>query len=252
VALLSDTYKWLFDGVGGVAAVTLIGFLFKRLLKSFLQPAGQSPVILNSENSSSSPIASGSGINQNVNAPTINVHLGRQQSEPNSPSPRALPNIVLTGGRRVMRVQEHGSGIWCEDDTGYEAIVLQFSNEARADRRNSRAVVTASLVFYVAENELCRSTGGWLNKQNNRAIFEVNETNTLVVMMRREDDLETIAKRRVRHRSLRQNINEVVSENTKLPIFDCGTVHVCLTSAHSVLYQHQFLIRTRPLKIIPQ
>jgi hypothetical protein len=73
---LSENYKWLFDGVAGAAALSLIGYFIHR----FSQPKGQNGnAALNAQGAkvTNSPVASGSNITQTVNSPTtINFALG--------------------------------------------------------------------------------------------------------------------------------------------------------------------------------
>jgi hypothetical protein len=69
---ISDNYKWLFDGVGGAAAVAFLLYLVQRFFKSKSQPASQE---------TSSTIAVGSEISQTVNSPTVHLNLGKSASE---------------------------------------------------------------------------------------------------------------------------------------------------------------------------
>jgi hypothetical protein len=75
---LLQNYKWLFDGIGGVIVVALFGYAAKRLLGSKPKPAGQTTAKLTAKGAkvTDSPVASGSGINQMVNSPTVNLNLG--------------------------------------------------------------------------------------------------------------------------------------------------------------------------------
>jgi hypothetical protein len=73
---LSDNWKMLFDGVGGAAVVTAVGYLLKRWIGSERKSTGQhTKVTVEVKNSPlrNSAIAGGSQNNQTVNAHTINT-----------------------------------------------------------------------------------------------------------------------------------------------------------------------------------
>lgn len=77
---LSENYKWLFDGVGGAAVIAAIGYIVHRFLRS--PNRGDAVLTAEGSNVNSSPVASGSGINQTINSPTtINVSTGAATPE---------------------------------------------------------------------------------------------------------------------------------------------------------------------------
>ena len=81
---LLQNYKWLFDGIGGVAVVALLGYAAKRFFGSKPKPAGQeASAALTAQGAkvTDSPVASGSGIKQTVNSPTVNLNLGSPISD---------------------------------------------------------------------------------------------------------------------------------------------------------------------------
>ena len=86
---LSDNYKWLFDGVAGAAAIAILAYLAKRLSKPETPPLGQkTQATLNAHRSTvtNSPVASGSGINQTVDARTVYVNFVKPASQDRSGS----------------------------------------------------------------------------------------------------------------------------------------------------------------------
>ncbi len=74
---LSENYKWLFDGVGGLVLLAVLGYLLRRILKRSQDRQEGTPA-LNAQGAKvmNSPVASGSGITQTVNSPTtINLSV---------------------------------------------------------------------------------------------------------------------------------------------------------------------------------
>jgi hypothetical protein len=100
VSWLSDNYKWLFDGFAGAAAVALVGYVVQRLFKPKPEPAAQeTSLTAQGSKVTNSPVASGTGITQNVNSPTIHLNL----SEPVKPKPTQSAGnleIVFLGDRK--------------------------------------------------------------------------------------------------------------------------------------------------------
>jgi hypothetical protein len=97
---LSDNYKWLFDGFAGAAAIAFVGYIVQRLFKSRPEPTGQeTSLTAQGSKVTNSPVASGAGITQNVNSPTIHLSL----HEPFKPKPIQLAaslEIVFLGDRK--------------------------------------------------------------------------------------------------------------------------------------------------------
>jgi len=65
---LSENYKWLFDGVGGLVLLAILGYLLRRILKR-PQDRREATAALNAQGAKvmNSPVASGSGITQTIN-----------------------------------------------------------------------------------------------------------------------------------------------------------------------------------------
>jgi len=84
VRWLSENYKWLFDGVAGAAVIALLAFLARQLFRTKPQPPSpEMAATLTAQGAkvTNSPVASGSGISQTVNSPTVSVNLGHPPSE---------------------------------------------------------------------------------------------------------------------------------------------------------------------------
>ena len=79
---LSQNYQWLFDGVGGAVVIALIGFGYRRWKKSPNYPAPSSTLTAQGAKVANSPVASGAGITQNVNSPTVHIHLAQTAARP--------------------------------------------------------------------------------------------------------------------------------------------------------------------------
>jgi len=73
--LFSGTLAWLFDGVGGAAALALIGLVWKWFKPKKEQPAATTGLTAQGARVTDSPVASGTGITQTVNSPTFNLSL---------------------------------------------------------------------------------------------------------------------------------------------------------------------------------
>ena len=73
---LSENYKWLFDGVGGLLLLAVLRYLVRRILKR-PQHHREVTAALSAQGGKvmNSPVASGSGITQTINSPTINLSV---------------------------------------------------------------------------------------------------------------------------------------------------------------------------------
>lgn len=80
MSLSPETYKWLFDGVGGALLLSIIGFFIHRwvTLPKTASTKVQGRVQAEQSATNNSPIAVGSGISQTVNAPTVHLNIGNQ------------------------------------------------------------------------------------------------------------------------------------------------------------------------------
>ena len=97
---LSANYKWLFDGFAGAAAIALIGYIVQRLFSPKQDQAGQvTSLTAQGSKVTNSPVASGTGITQNVNSPTINLNLS-ESLKPKPPQSAGNLEIVFLGDRK--------------------------------------------------------------------------------------------------------------------------------------------------------
>jgi len=73
---LSENYKFLFDGIGGLALMAVIGYFTRRILRRS-RDNQKDAATLNAQGAkvTNSPVASGSNISQNINSPTLNLSL---------------------------------------------------------------------------------------------------------------------------------------------------------------------------------
>ncbi len=250
---LASNYQWLVV----VVVMPIILLLLKQWADS--RKKTTSPVApqatLNAQDShvSNSPVAGGSGIHQNVNAPVFNVNIGEPaaaaaQPSANATAPHHLPNIVVTGAH-IAAVSQVDQGVWSESVRMQDAFVVQFTNEARRDRPNVEGLVKAQLIYRDGVRELRRITGCWLNQAADMTDFRVDDTHNLMVGLMLGPQFNTVGKRRVR---VAVGGDEIPQDIAPLNGFGEGTVSVRLTHVESgeVLYEGQFQLNTRPPEII--
>jgi hypothetical protein len=68
---LSENYKWLFDGIGALVVMAVLGYIVRRVLQD--RQKGTAVLTAQGAKVMNSPVASGSGITQTINSPTINL-----------------------------------------------------------------------------------------------------------------------------------------------------------------------------------
>jgi hypothetical protein len=97
---LFDNYKWLFDGVGGTVVIGLIGLWYRHWRKRQREDqAPSSTLTAQGAKVENSPVASGSGITQTINSPTINLSL------PNTSAPSTpLQFFNVDGSKGPLKV----------------------------------------------------------------------------------------------------------------------------------------------------
>jgi hypothetical protein len=73
---LSDNYKWLFDGIGALVLMAVLGYFVRRILRPSRDDQ-KDTATLNAQGAkvTNSPVASGSNISQTINSPTVNLSL---------------------------------------------------------------------------------------------------------------------------------------------------------------------------------
>lgn len=214
---LSDNYRWIFDGVGGAALITLIGYLFKSLWFSPTEPAGHRTTgTLTGKDSSAviSTVAIGSHSTQTVSAPIIHaqsVHFGLRKPDPpiqaaatvNVPS---SPNIEYIGLReKLVYVSPHAQDGFCdpqnedEREKSLQALVFRFENKPLADRKISRARNVIAKINFQSEDGVRHhsiSYGVWLNSPCKSTSVGIGDTQELLMMCVLENELVTFEDRR--------------------------------------------------------
>lgn len=233
---------WLFANYQWLVAVVVMPILL-LLLKQWADsrkktptPAPAPQTALNAQDSqvANSPVAAGSGINQNINAPVINVNVGQPAAPPVEPKPfrpapvpRHLPNIIVTGAN-IASVLLVDQGVWSETHSAWDpsAFVVQFTNEARRTGQNVGGLVKAQLIYRDGVRELRRVTGCWLNEAADMVNFRVDETYSLMVGLMLEPQFNTIGKRRV---TVALGTDEIQQDIVPLHGFEQGTASVRLT-----------------------
>jgi hypothetical protein len=107
---LSENYKWLFDGIGALAIIGVVGYLLRR----FTRAAERASHLVQPER-------------QEKTDSRAELRAEDSQGQPE----RFNPNIQMTG-TGVASVSKRRRGVWKEDVQGTEqAILIQFTNEAR-------------------------------------------------------------------------------------------------------------------------
>jgi len=253
---LSQNYQRIFSGIG----VLILGFIVQRWT-SRKESKLETNSTTNVEGSalSNSPVATGQNNTQTFATQTFNaetIHIGQAgvptpaPVQPQATIQRTLPNIILMSARPA-RVSQIGRGVWSETYPTHDALILQFTNEARAGGQNVGGVVKALMVYRDADTVLRSCTGCWLDEPADMTEFRVDETHSLMVGWMFGGQFRTAAKRRVRADI---NNDEIRTDMYDLPNFQAGTVSVRLTHASTgeFLYEGQFRISVNPLTIVPQ
>ena len=222
---LADNYKWLFDGIGALIIIGVVGYLLRRFRRAaepayhLVQPR------------------------QEKTGGRAELRAEDSQFQPE----RFNPNIRMTG-TGVASVSERGRGVWKEDVQGTEqAILIQFTNEARPGVPNVGGLVKAELV-YKNEAEVLRIIGSWLNAGSDHTEFRVDESHKLMVVIQYGQLFVTIGRRHV----YEQGRFTVEIDRHDLPVFQ--TVRVKLTNANTgdFLYEGEFRVTPNPLGIVDE
>ena len=210
---------------------------------------------------SDSPVASGSGITQVVmETHDTHHHYPSATPPPNAPTPRLEPvqipqestpsSKIIVTAVRVIGVIQVGRSKWSDGNSEYEALVIQFTNEAASSGyKNSEPIVRASLVYSDEQNkELLRITGGWINEETDVAAFRLEESHKLLIGILLGGQLAVFEYTRTPASGGGDYINMV---RRSMAGFQQGTVRVRLTdiSSKALLYEGYFDIGMNPLQI---
>ena len=222
---LADNYKWLFDGIGALVIIGVVGYLLRRFRRA-AEPAShlEQP-------------------RQEKTDSRAELRAEDSQAQPE----KFNPNIRMTG-TGVASVSERGRGAWKEDVQGTEqAILIQFTNEARLEVPNVGGLVKAALV-YKNEAEVLRIIGSWLDDSGDHTEFRVDESHKLMVGIQHAQMFIVIGRRHV----YEQGRFTIEIEPHDLPVFQ--TVRVKLTNANTgdFLYEGEFRVTLDPLGIVAE
>jgi hypothetical protein len=221
---LADNYKWLFDGIGALVIIGVVGYLLRRLMRA------AEPVYHLAQPRQEKTDGS--------------AELRAEDSRPE----RFNPNIRMTG-TGVAPVSERGRGVWKEDVQGTEqAVLIQFTNEARPGVRNVGGLVKAALVYRNDQAEALRIIGSWLDASGEHTEFRVDESHKLMVGIQYAQMFIVIGRRHV----YEQSRFTIETEPHDLPVFQ--TVRVKLTNANTgdFLYEGEFRVTLDPLGIVAE
>src|SRR6266705_1372390 len=221
---VADNYKWLFDGIGVLVIIGVVGYLLRRFMRA-AEPAYHLEQPRQEKTDS-------------------RAELRTEVSQPE----RFNPNIRMTGAG-VASVSERGHGVWKEDVQGTEqAILIQFTNEARPGIRNVRGLVKAELVYKNDQAEALRIIGSWLDASGDHTEFRVDELHKLMVGIQYAHMFIVIGRRHV----YEQSRFTIETEPHDLPVFQ--TVRVKWTNANTgdFLYEGDFRVTLDPLGIVAE
>jgi hypothetical protein len=217
---LIQNYQWLFDGFLGSVVLAVVGFGVRFGIRLWLknssnEETGESHgATLNAQGAkvALSPIASGSGIVQNVGTTHHHYYPYPVKSSKRADVAgfeRLKPNIEFTGCRekRVFVSPFAQDGI-CEPrdkyDYSVQAFVLSFENKVLPDRKIGRALnVIAKIRFQSVDRVTERriNYGVWLNSPCASTDFGAGDTCELVLICVIENQLLTFEDRRTPGRS---------------------------------------------------
>ena len=129
-----------------------------------------------------------------------------------------------------------------------EAILIQFTNEARPEVRNVGGLVKAELVYKNDQAEALRIIGSWLDASGDHTEFRVDESHKLIVGIQYAQMFIVIGRRHV----YEQGRFTIEVEPHDLPVFQ--TVRVRLTNANTgdFLYEGEFRMALNPLGIVAE
>jgi len=218
---LAHNYKWLFDGIGVLVIIGVVGYLLRRFMRA-AEPA------------------------YHLEQPRQEKTDSRAEDSQVQPE-KFNPNIRMTGAG-VASVSERGHGVWKEDVQGTEqAILIQFTNEARPGMPNVGGLVKAALV-YKNEAEVLRIIGSWLEAGGDHTEFRVDESHELMVGIKNAQMFIVIGRRHV----YEQGHFTIEIERHDLLVFQ--TVRVMLTNANTgdFLYEGEFRVTQNHLGIVAE
>jgi hypothetical protein len=188
---LSDNWKILFDGIGTAAAVASIGYVCKRWFESRQQPSGQPATLMAKEGRvSDSPVASGSGITQNINSPTT-INLGVPHSSPvpttKSPQPEPKYNLRFVDTKPVQaHVGKDDKIFESPHELGeFQVSIVCFRNEPVVGKRVQEPVLKSHIIYKDENGKEITDTprGVWLGEYGETTHFELGKKKCLIIFL---------------------------------------------------------------------
>jgi hypothetical protein len=257
---LSNNWKILFEGIGGAAVVSIIGYLCKRFFWP-QRPSGHAAAITaQGARVSDSPVASGSGITQTVGGTHHHHYPPAVVSQPpaieSEPAPETEPqqrNAELASlsplGAREVLLHSDSAGVWHEASTDLararKAIVLPFKNVPKppGQRTPCASNVSSSLVFKNAHGSegMHINHGVWLGRFEYPARFDPGVTHELLVGLKDVPfvTFENANAYNPRRRRFRPGM--VINPPQMKVIEKEGTVEIILVDGHHVtMFQGMF------------
>jgi hypothetical protein len=188
----SDNWKVLFDGVGGLAAVALIGYICKRWWESRQRPGQGAALMAEQARVSDSPVASGSGITQNVNSPTINVSIPHPSpvQATTAPQPILKPkhNIKFIEAKSVQAHSGIKDGKIHESPQGlgeFHVGVVCFRNEPVVGKRVQEPTLKSHIIYKGKNGEEITDVprGVWLGELGETTVFEAGKKECVIIFL---------------------------------------------------------------------
>jgi hypothetical protein len=250
-------WEWVFSGIGVSIPVLFLGLWLRRKRRS--RPSGhEAAVTAQGGKVSDSPVASGTGITQTVMATHHHYYPPVETPSASAPPPELVrapeeappSSKIIVTATRVIGVTQVGRSKWSDGNSEYEALVIQFTNEAASSGyQNSEPIVRPSLVYSDEQNkELLRITGGWINEETDLAAFRLEESHKLLIGILLGGQLAAFEYTRTPASGSGDYIDMV---RRSLAGFQQGTVRVRLTgiSSKTLLYEGYFDIGMNRLRI---
>jgi hypothetical protein len=193
---------------------------------------------------SHSPVASGSDITQTI----TEIHYHPQPERTFGATERPKATIRFAAANLIRIAESLDGGIFVQQNAGFTAAILRFSNDAAIGAENVAANLKATIIYRSAGKEILRVTGCWLEHAGGKIQFDVDDSHTLLVGVVLDNQLCVFEKREVtyarRHRGW-------ITEKHVLGELQNGTVLVRLTASYSgyCYFEREFELGATPLAI---
>jgi hypothetical protein len=177
---LTQNYQWIFSGIG----VLLLALLFERMRRSSRN--GEGSLTAQGAKVSRSPVASGSGIVQNITETTATHHHYAEAAAkievPSTEVEKPKPNIALSwfGVNEIEETLDGGSFLQ-KDNGEFDAAIIQFSNDAILGTKVLGVAVKPTISYRRNSEEFLRVTGSWLDKGTGPLHFAVDDSHKLII-----------------------------------------------------------------------